>query len=146
MKQNQKKTFVFLFALAILNGYSFNFLNSVFNNSEFQSNQLSSFSPIYQFFILIVFGPLFETFVFQYLPNVCLHKMKISDPLALVILPSLLFGLAHYYSLMYIAMTFFAGLILNSVYIYYEQKSANHFLITALFHSLYNLYGYAFIT
>lgn len=42
-------------------------------------------------------------------------------------------------------MTFFGGLILNNLYIYYYKHAKYSFILTVLFHALFNLYGLLFV-
>jgi hypothetical protein len=55
------------------------------------------------------------------------------------------FSQVHWYNWLYVIMTFFGGLILNSFYVKINNNSPKYsYAFTALFHALFNLYGFLF--
>lgn len=142
-----KHTLIFLFSLlvAILNGYLFNFFNDKYFQYSSGENGLESFSPNTKFFLLICIAPLLETLLLNRLPNLTLRKLKVTNEFALIILPSVFFGLWHFYHPLYIAMAFIAGIILNSFYIYCQKNKLYTFWLVSLLHASYNLYGFLFV-
>jgi hypothetical protein len=137
--------FIFLFMVALLNGYLFIWLNETFFHYENQENGLSGFSKTWKFILIVVVAPFMETYVFQYLPNVILRKMNIRNNMFLIIIPSLLFGCAHFYSWIYVMMAFLGGIFINLLYVYAKSTSNHYFLVVTGFHALYNLYGFVFV-
>ena len=137
--------FIFLLVVALLNGYFFNWLNESFYHSESDENGLSDFSKPSKFMLIVVIVPFVETYVFQYLPNIILQKMNIRNNFVLIVMPSLLFGCAHFYSWIYAAMAFFGGICINILYVYAKTRTNYYFLIVTGFHALYNLYGFFFV-
>lgn len=137
-------TFLVCLLIAIINGHLFIYLNNSFFHLHSTDNDLSKFSVISKFALTIILAPLIETFLFQYLPNIILVKLKITNRAWLIVLPAILFGCMHFYFWLYAVAAFFGGLILNFLYIYCKERSKYYFLIVVLFHSLYNLYGYIY--
>lgn len=78
-------------------------------------------SKLYFFYSACIEAPLYETLVYQFLFYKIFNKYFTVGKCWLII-SSALFGLAHFYSLNYITMTFFLGILLNLFYIYYMKK------------------------
>jgi hypothetical protein len=131
--------------LAILNGYFFDFINNKFFHFTSDENGLSGFSTTSKFIIVVLITPLIETLIFQFIPIEFLKRTKWSKPLFLILVPSLIFSMMHYYHFIYVIMTFVGGIILNYYYLEMQKISKYPFLLTALLHSLYNLYGFLFV-
>lgn len=132
--------------LAILNGYFFAWINeSYFNYSNVHENGLSSLSITGKFFMIVVLAPIIETVIFQYIPNEILEGSNLESYFLKIIIPSLLFSLAHIYHPIYMLMTFIAGIMLNKFYIDTKRQTRLFFILTILLHAMYNLYGYLFI-
>jgi membrane protease YdiL (CAAX protease family) len=133
-------------ALAILNGYFFEWINAVyFNYSNQHQNGLDSFSAIGRFFLIIILAPIVETLIFQYIPNEIMENSKVKSYFLKIIIPSFLFSLVHIYHPIYIVMTFIAGVLLNKFYIDTKKQTRLFFSLTILLHAMYNLYGYLFV-
>lgn len=132
-------------ALTILNGYFFDFINNKFFQFTSDENGLSGFSITSKFIIIVLITPLIETLVFQFIPIEFLKRKKWCKPPFLIIVPSLIFSMAHYYHFIYVIMAFVGGIILNYYYIETQKISKYPFLLTSLLHSLYNLYGFLFV-
>jgi hypothetical protein len=140
------RLFIWCLFLAILNGYFFNWINDNYVHFEHRSeNGLEDFSDLEKFFISVVFAPILETVILQYYPIKILEKLNLKSEFFKIVLPSLLFGLCHFYSLIYVVMTFFSALILNTFYLKSRSRSSWYFVLTALLHAMYNLYGRIFV-
>ena len=139
--------FLISFALALLNGYFFNYINDTYLHFDVNYNKYQNISKNELNFISVFIAPFLETFIFQYLPYLILTKwIKIRNTVFCIIIMSIIFSSVHYYNWLYIIMTFFGGIILNNLYIYYSKHSCKYsFILTVLFHSLFNLYGLLFI-
>ncbi|WP_376779800.1 CPBP family glutamic-type intramembrane protease [Chryseobacterium flavum] len=139
--------FLISFALALLNGYFFNYINDTYLHFDVNYNKYQNISKNELNFISVFIAPFLETFIFQYLPYLILTKwIKIRNTVFCIIIMSIIFSSMHYYNWLYIIMTFFGGIILNNLYIYYSKHSCKYsFILTVLFHSLFNLYGLLFI-
>lgn len=139
--------FLISFVLAVLNGYFFNYINNAYLHFDVNYNKFQNISKNELNFIAIFVAPFIETFIFQYLPYLILSKwIKINNKALCIIIMSIIFSSMHYYNWLYIVMTFFGGIILNNLYIYYHKHTYKYsFILTVLFHSLFNLYGFLFI-
>jgi len=139
--------FILLFAIAILNGYLFNYINNIYFNYKSNGNDLNDFKPILKLTIIVILAPIIETLVFQYLPNKLLNKLGVKNEFLLVFIPAMIFGLVHFYFWLYAISAFVGGILLNFLYLYIKNKNQIYvsLLIVFLFHSFYNLYGYLFV-
>ncbi|MFS4474564.1 lysostaphin resistance A-like protein [Chryseobacterium sp. T20] len=139
--------FIISFVLALLNGYFFNYINDTYFHFDVNQNRDNNISKEELNFIAIFIAPFLETFLFQYLPYLVLSKwMKIKSRMLCIVMMSIIFASMHYYNGLYIVMTFFGGIILNNLYIYYTMHTHSYsFVLTVLFHGLFNLYGFLFI-
>lgn len=139
--------FIISFALALLNGYFFNYINDIYFHFDINQNKYNNISKDELNFIAIFIAPFLETFLFQYLPYLVLSQwMKIQNRVLCIIMMSIIFASMHYYNGLYIVMTFFGGIILNNLYIYYNRHAhAYSFMLTVFFHGLFNVYGFLFI-
>jgi len=89
----------------------------------------------------VIIGPVIETFIFTFLPYKLLSRIIKNDTL-IIIIASLLFGISHFYSLMYIIYGVILGLILNTYYVYLLKKNNNTltaFGLVTLLHASTNL-------
>lgn len=147
MRRNVREGLVFFASLiaAIINGYIFNYINEIFYHYTSNDNGLSEFNKFTKFLIIIFIAPLVETWVFNQLPNLALKKINISSEFILIVLPSILFSLFHLYHPIYAIMAFVGGLIINFYYIHCQRKKMVAFLMVALLHASYNLYGFLFV-
>jgi len=136
--------FLISFVLAVLNGYFFNYINDTYFHFYVNYNKSQNISKNELNFIAIFIAPFLETFLFQYLPYLILSKwIRLSNKVFCIIIMSAIFASMHYYHWLYIVMTFFGGIILNNLYIYYNKHAHSYsFILTALFHSLFNRYGF----
>ena len=137
--------FSVFYMLAIANGYLFNYLISNYSKVVINKEQFNGLNPLSQFFIIIFISPIIETIIFQVLPNIILDKIGIRQNLLLVLLPSILFGFVHFYTILYFIMGLIAGILLNTLYIISKSNSRFPIFIVTIFHLLYNLWGYVFI-
>ena len=136
--------FIVSFALALLNGYFFNYINDTY--LHFDVNQNNKISPEEFNFIATCIAPFIETFLFQYLAYLILSRwIGIKNQMLCIIIMSIIFSSMHDYHWLYIIMTFFGGLILNTLYLYYYRHTRYSFMLTVLFHALFNLYGLLFV-
>ncbi|WP_394759208.1 type II CAAX prenyl endopeptidase Rce1 family protein [Flavobacterium sp.] len=101
-------------------------------------------SNLEAFFVAIVFAPIFETLLFQFLIIYQTHesyKGKYVKQLSIFI-SSVLFGLSHFYSIYYVLFALVAGYILATSFYYFKEKTnylSAIFYIT-LVHLLSNLF------
>lgn len=94
--------------------------------------------------IVSVFIPLFETFLYFYLPYVILKyffekKENIIYPIFFIV-STCLFSLDHRYNISYLINALVAGALYSIFYIIYLKKNMNPFWCIMLLHSFYNLF------
>jgi len=91
---------------------------------------------------VIFFAPLLETLIFQYflIEYVFVNKLKKYA----IVLSALSFGLTHYYSIYYIILSFFAGLVLSYTYVFAKNKNLkpSPFFIVFIVHLICNLLSF----
>lgn len=136
-------TFSVCLVLSILNGYFFNYVNTILQLDV--NNDLVKQEVSFHFVTVVLIAPVLEALIFQYLPNVLLQNIGVENKVILIVLPSILFSLMHFYNWVYIIMAFNGGIILNSYYVFIKQKTGHPLAYVSLLHSLYNLYGFLFI-
>lgn len=138
--------FIISFILAVLNGYFFNYINDTYLHFNVNYNKHQNISKNELNFIAICIAPILETLIFQHILYLILKKIKIQNNVMCIIIMSIVFSSMHYYNWLYIVMTFFGGLILNNLYVYYYKYNNKYsYILTVFFHALFNLYGYLFI-
>ncbi len=138
--------FVIYLALAVGNGHLFNLINTAFFGYEVDMEELFKWSPVEKVLLVTIVGPVAESFLFNYFPFYLLRKLNVTNRFLLIVLPAILFGLAHLYHPIYSLMAFCGGLILNGYYIsriYAKARFA--FVQVVMLHSSYNLYGLLFV-
>ncbi len=137
--------FIALFILAILNAYFFQWLESEYFDCGVFDSGLNGFTPLGVFFLVVLVAPIVETFVFIQLPYETLLKINVHSNVVRTILSAALFSVLHLYCALYIVMTFIGGLIMNFLYIFSAKRRHYPFWTVAVFHALYNCYGFVFV-
>ena len=103
------------------------------------NNNFNRHSISYKFIVGCVVAPLIETYFFQLLPYNYLKNKNVKIPY-IILVSSLLFGIAHYYSIPYVIGTFFIGILLISAYAYWQGAKPNKFIIVCVIHSFHNIF------
>ena len=96
---------------------------------------------IWDFFLIALIAPFFETFIFQFMPLKLasyFRKKKTKIFFYTIILTSVLFGFMHFKSPQYMLIAFFYGLIWSSSCFMFLRRKQNPLLYTTLIHSTYN--------
>ncbi len=108
----------------------------------FKESPLESANNNFGFLFLtaVIIAPLAETLLFQMLPFWVFRKAQYfcKHRFAVVALSGIIFGLQHYYSLLYMIITIFIGMILMYGYTVKWRKHA--FWNVTLMHALWNLH------
>ncbi len=112
---------------------------TTFFHLEFKSNSMSFQSKNEEFVLVVFIAPILETLIFQYLPYFYLKKYRY---IYTILTSSILFGLAHAYSIIYIIYGFTIGLLFISTYFYSIRKNLNPFMLVAFSHFIYNLFAF----
>jgi hypothetical protein len=84
-----------------------------------------------------ILAPLLETAVMQWACIRLLKKLRLPTGMAIVF-SAAFFGLGHSYSILYICMMFFVGLVLASVFAIEDARAGHPFLATLAVHTLRN--------
>jgi hypothetical protein len=133
------KVFLACLLLSILNALFFSAIATYFDIVP--GNPIEKEGPISRFILACVVAPILETLIIVTLPNILLRKAGIRNFYLLILIPSALFGLAHYYSLLYIFVMFLNGLLMNFLYVYCLTKGYRAFYWVVVLHFLYNLFA-----
>ena len=99
-----------------------------------------------QFFWTVLLVPAAESFIFHFILIeifLYLFKMNRLKNYLAISFSALLFSLFHFYSIDYMIIAFFCGLILSSCYIVAKQRDMLAFIIVLIVHSFYNLISLA---
>ena len=96
------------------------------------------------FFLVIIFGPILETFLFQLIPLKLLPLIskKITQPY-LIFISATLFSLWHCYNATYMIATFFGGLVLAYFFLLSTKRKEYGFINITIIHLLSNLVPYS---
>jgi len=97
-----------------------------------------SMGVVGQFIIASVVAPIIETALNQALPIYLLRKYTRLRWFAIIVIPSAIFGLMHFYSIQYIVYAFLVGLVLTYSYAVRRYNGGHPFTLVALIHALRN--------
>ncbi len=137
------KLFLYCLTISIATSYTFVCVNHRF--FHFKEEDINGEKPL-GLVLIICIAPLIETIIFQYIMHHILVYIKIRNGWTQIVLMSLVFASFHLYSSFYMLMVFCSSIALNFFYI--KTSKVNMLLavlLTALLHSLYNLFGYLFV-
>jgi|AntDeeMinimDraft_5_1070356.scaffolds.fasta_scaffold25744_1 membrane protease YdiL (CAAX protease family) len=130
---------LFFITLLIWLGFSraYLILKSLIINNEYDTIYIFDDSLISKIFEVVIFGPLVETFILQYLVIIMTKRFLKAYS---ILLSALLFALFH--RDLYMLLYFFTfGFILASLYYFFRYHTKERaFLITFLLHAFWNLY------
>lgn len=102
---------------------------------------VDDYSFIIKVILVLLIGPILETWLFQKLPIDFLLG-KNTNSRVIVPLSALLFALNHCYSIKYFVSTFVVGVFLAMIYLIlnrYEQKKEHAFIVVVIVHAIQNL-------
>ncbi len=97
-----------------------------------------------EFFLVVIFAPIIETALFQYLIlglvlSIIESIFKREHFYTGAVIAAVCFALFHYYNFGYVLVTFFAGLSFNLFYHIIKLQGRNAFVHTVIVHATYNL-------
>lgn len=119
-----------LSASYIVNSINPNFINIINNESR---------SLFVAFLGSVIFAPLIETFIFQYLIIETLRYFKINKNI-IIWFSCLVFAISHSYNLVYMLLIIFPGYLYSRYYIFLkDNKKKSPFLAIYFLHLLSNL-------
>lgn len=89
---------------------------------------------------VVVLAPVIETFIFQYLVFRVLRMIRFfkNNPVLIVGISAVVFGLSHNYTFAYMYFAFLEGLVLAYILYFYEYNYSKAFWTAVLVHALRN--------
>ncbi len=93
------------------------------------------------FWVAVIFAPLVETYLIQYLVIKNVHKWTGIYWIA-VLASAVIFGALHTYSVPYMIVTFLSGIVYGIIYVVLALRGKDPFVYIALTHALHNLTGF----
>jgi hypothetical protein len=94
------------------------------------------------FVISVIAAPIIESYIFQRgIIHLTLRIIK-STRLFAVLLSATGFALTHFYSLPYVIVTFFIGILYATIYLVFLEKNAAAFWWLTMIHASYNLFAF----
>lgn len=113
-----------------------------FFDDELTTNNLHFSSLQEEFITLVIIAPIVETLIFQYLIIEVLLNLKLK-PWVCILVSALLFGVSHWYNLVYILVTTVVGLIFAYYYLALRhQNFMNKLVLITIIHALSNLFAF----
>lgn len=148
-KYSRKRIVVILILFELLWSYSFSFLSNIFFGAEIFEISIPYQSGLFTIFLTtVVFAPLIETFIFQYVIIELTLNIQVDQKLKktlAILFSSLAFASIHTYNVIYFIFALISGLIYSIIYLFMKKnKYINPFLIIYLMHFSYNLFGFIF--
>tara|TARA_R110002126_G_scaffold254831_2_gene397932 strand:- start:252 stop:707 length:456 start_codon:yes stop_codon:yes gene_type:complete len=148
VKTNKYLVFLYFFSITVIITYA----GTIIKNHYFplEKSIISDKSLLFKFFIAVVLAPIYETFIFQYIPIKIIGFIKIKKKIysyAIAILASgLLFGIVHAKNPIYAIFGFIVGCIFAYMFILFSiRKDFNPFLAVVILHGTVNLFGLLFV-
>lgn len=155
---NKQNVYLFISLLATANiclSIIFMFTSEIFSYGDYsmENSVIDGMSPKGIFILSVVFAPLIETYVLQFLPiellMAILSKYKCRFVYFVAVsLSALLFAATHYFNFIYFFETFLIGIILGFGYmhicIFYKKSSYLAFFAIVFVHSFHNLFAFVY--
>lgn len=143
-----KTGFLFCYCLlyAIVIGHFFNIGSDYFNIKHETTPNFSSRNE--EFLLAVIIAPIIETVIYQLILYKLFEFLNFKQNWHYTIAMSFVFSQFHWYSWIYVLMVFFNSLGLNYFYVktFKTKGASSAFFLTVMLHSLYNLYGFLFVT
>lgn len=136
-KTNRMPLFFVIFIIDLIFHLIVSFATTIYN-PELLDVFDKSMSLNEIFVLSVIFAPLIETFLFQYLIVEILSRLKMNFN-AIIVISAITFSLIHYYNFIYILVTFLSGVIYATYYVYLKfEKQKSPFMYIFALHALYN--------
>jgi|LakMenE18May11ns_1017448.scaffolds.fasta_scaffold9717405_3 hypothetical protein len=136
-----KTFFITSFIVILLNiiiSFIFDKITTIFD-LEFKSDSLTFESKKEEFILVVIIAPILETLLFQYIPYFYLKKY---NAIYTILISSILFGLSHAYSIIYIIYGLTVGMLFISAFFYSIKKYLHPFWLVVFCHFIYNLFAF----
>ncbi|KAF5071876.1 CPBP intramembrane metalloprotease [anaerobic digester metagenome] len=110
-----------------------------------EAPSVSKRGVVMMFLLGVIFAPIYETILFQVIPY---HILKLVPFLnrnkwLIIAISSLLFGVTHWYSVMYIIFAFSVGFVLIYAYAARVEGKPNAYVLIIIVHMLRNLVAFS---
>lgn len=109
---------------------------------DVEGADLTGFSNMKIFFMLLILCPLIETFLFQFLIIKIAHDILGIKYYISIVISALAFGLIHNYGISYQIHAFVIGLLLAYSFVIYENKNTSSYMMVVVLHAIRNLAGF----
>lgn len=137
-RQQNLKYFCWFLILKLIIGAITSGIAYLIDPSSLQ-NPADDYGILFTTFLLLIFAPIIETLIYQFLVIEILRKIKI-PPGLIISFSAILFGLSHHYHVFYIIATTFSGIIYALYYLKLRpQGKLNAILGVTGLHFLSNL-------
>jgi uncharacterized protein len=130
---------VVMLFIRIAISYIFSLMSKFIRHKSIMNEMMAFSNKTEELLLIVLAGPLVETFIFQYLPFYFL-KNRIAD-VYIIILAAVLFAAGHGYNWVYVLGALLAGILYGTVYAI-KSKVGKGFLYTLLLHVLYNAFAF----
>ena len=127
--------FIVAFVIILVSGFFGQILAPLFND---KATGYTNSNLLQELFVGVIVAPLLETIISFSIPLFFFREFHLRK-LAGIITVAILFGLQHYYSLLYLLNTFVIGLIFGGLYYLSLERRENTFVNLVVVHMLFNL-------
>lgn len=137
-------TLLIILLIYIIKGHVIGYIAGRYIDNYGELPSLREESAVYRFFIVVIAGPIIETFIYQYLIfklYFYLFNKTSSNIVVSILVSSVLFSLSHNYNYFAIVSTFLSGLVLGYTYFFANNRYIPPFWCVTIIHSIHNLYG-----
>ncbi len=118
-----------------------NFLFGYLFPDQQSASVILNFTVKEAFWLGVIFGPMLETYLIQYLVIKYVHKWTSIYWIA-VLASAIIFGASHTYSVPYMILTFLSGIVYGIIYVVLAFRGKLPFFYITLTHALHNLTGF----
>ena len=110
-----------------------------------ERNNINSMGVFLMFLFAVVIAPIYETIIYQVIPYHILKKSHFlfRNKWLIIVIPSLLFGIIHWYSLYYIIYAFATGLALMAAYTARIETDKKTIILIIAVHMIKNIIAFS---
>ena len=143
-KYEIKNTLFLALIICSINIIQSNLFNQIieYYNISYKPNPIPFNNLFEEFFLVVLFAPLFETIIFQVLPEYYLRNFNIKIT---IIISSLFFGLSHWYTVLNFIYGLSVGFLFILGYIRAKKSKLNPIVTIFFAHLFYNFYAFLII-
>lgn len=143
-KFNTPKLILLALFIHLIFSVAFSYFTELYD-IKINTNPITFDSIKQEFLFVVIIGPFVETLLCQYfLINLIFSLTRFlfkKESISLAIfLSALIFGLGHQYNYIYMAVTFFTGLLYATFFLIIKYRKQDAITCTAIVHALYNLF------